>query len=151
MASVNRIVLVGHVGAPAELRYRTSGVAVTLFRLATARLGPRETRGLVPDAADWHTVEVEGKLGVARNDAAVRASMLMRTGTEAYVEGSLAYRPKGPGPKSGLEAVVLATRVEVLSQPPELSASAGTDSEGSSRRLPGGKTSRREAGRGERE
>jgi single-stranded DNA-binding protein len=116
VASVNRIILVGFVGAPSQLRYRTNGVAVTLFRLATDRPVPRQERA-GSAVADWHTVEVEGGLGLARNDAARRASMLMRKGTEAYVEGSLLYRPKSGGVGAALEPVVLASRVEVLSQP----------------------------------
>lgn len=114
--SVNRIVLVGRVGAPAELRYRTNGVAVTLFRLATDRSAARgQSESIV--ATDWHSVEVEGGLGLARNDSAKRAAMLLQTGTEAYVEGSLWYRQAKPGVSGRPEAVVMASRIEILSQP----------------------------------
>lgn len=114
--SVNRIVLVGRVGAPAELRYRTNGVAVTLFRLATDRSAARGQSDSIV-ATDWHSVEVEGGLGLARSDSAKRAAMLLQTGTEAYVEGSLLYRQAKPGVGGRPEAVVMATRVEILSQP----------------------------------
>lgn len=130
--SVNRIVLVGRVGAPAELRYRTNGVAVTLIRLATDRSAARgQSDSMV--ATDWHSVEVEGGLGLARNDSAKRAAMLLQTGTEAYVEGSLWYRQAKPGVSGRPEAVVIASRIEILSQPepgrsegaPVASAAAG--------------------------
>ncbi len=146
MASVNRIALVGHVGAPAELRYRTNGSAVTLFRLATDRMRASGPRAEEAGGADWHTVEVEGGLGLARNDAARRASVLLRKGTEAYVEGSLAYRVRGSGPVSGLEAVVLATRVEVLSQP-AVAAGTDTQSDGADRPLAVGRVAVRKARR----
>ena len=58
--TINRVELLGRVGADPEMKYTASGTAVTHLRLATDR-----ARRNGEDATDWHTVVVWDKLAEA--------------------------------------------------------------------------------------
>ena len=76
--TVNRVELLGRVGADPELRYAQSGTAVARLRLATDRLrqnGESET--------DWHDIVCWGKLAEAVNQ-------YVGKGDRLYVAGRLA-------------------------------------------------------------
>lgn len=115
MNSVNRLVLIGRAGIDAELRYAPSGVAQANFKLATSdfRTGPAGRK----EVTEWHEVRVEGALGYDANDPAKRASLIVRKGSQIYVEGRLSYRRAYDHSEAPLKAVVVAQRVEVLASP----------------------------------
>lgn len=84
MASVNKVILVGNLGADPETRYMPSGDAVTTIRLATTdrfkdKSGERQER------TEWHRVVFFGKL-------AEIAGEYLKKGRSVYVEGSLRTR-----------------------------------------------------------
>ena len=75
--TINKVELLGRVGADPEMRYTASGIAVTQVRLATDRHrrdGESET--------DWHTVVVWDKLGEATAE-------YVEKGQRMYVAGRL--------------------------------------------------------------
>ena len=75
--TINKVELLGRVGADPEMRYTNSGIAVTQVRLATDRY---QRNG--DDATDWHTVVVWDKLGEA-------VAQYVEKGQRLYVAGRL--------------------------------------------------------------
>ena len=62
MASVNKVILVGNLGADPETRYMPSGDAVTNLRLATTDRYKDKQSGEMKEATEWHRVSMFGKL-----------------------------------------------------------------------------------------
>lgn len=61
MSGVNRVILVGHLGADPELRYTASGTAVTKFRIATTEVFT-DRQGTRQERTEWHRITAWGKL-----------------------------------------------------------------------------------------
>ena len=77
--SVNKVILLGNVGADPEMRYPEQGMAVATFPLAT-----NERRGEM-EITEWHRIVMAGK-------NAEIAEKYIRKGTMLYVEGKLRTR-----------------------------------------------------------
>lgn len=58
---VNRVILVGNLGADPELRYTASGMAVAKFRIATSETYT-DRQGTRQERTEWHQVVAWGKL-----------------------------------------------------------------------------------------
>ncbi len=84
MGSVNRVILVGNLGADAELRYTGGGAAVANFRLATTEVF-KDKDGQKQEQTEWHRVSLWGK------QAETIAQWLVK-GKQVYVEGRLQTR-----------------------------------------------------------
>ena len=82
--SVNKVVLVGHLGADPESRFTPSGVAVSTFNMATNESW-KNKEGEYEDRTEWHRIVLYGK-------AAETASEYMKKGQLAYVEGRIRTR-----------------------------------------------------------
>ncbi len=82
---INKVILVGNVGADPEVRSLESGVKVARLNLATTeRMRNRETQETV-EHTEWHRVTLW------RNLADV-ADRYVRKGTQLYIEGSIRTR-----------------------------------------------------------
>ncbi len=88
---VNKVILVGNLGADPETRYMPSGSAVTNIRIATSESWKDKTSG---ERTEWHNIVFFGRL-------AEIAAEYLRKGSQVYVEGSLRTR-KWEG-KDGVE------------------------------------------------
>jgi single-strand DNA-binding protein len=84
MASVNKVILIGNLGADPEVRYLPSGDAVTNIRLATSETW-KDKNGEKQERTEWHRVAFFGKL-------AEIAGEYLKKGSQVYVEGSLRTR-----------------------------------------------------------
>ena len=85
MASVNKVILVGNLGADPETRTTGGGTVVATLRLATTeRQKDRET-GNWTDHTEWHRVVCFGK--VAEN-----VSRFLKKGRQIYIEGKIRTR-----------------------------------------------------------
>jgi single-strand DNA-binding protein len=62
MASINKVILVGNLGADPEVRYLPSGDAVTNIRLATTDRYKDKTSGEMKEATEWHRISFFSKL-----------------------------------------------------------------------------------------
>lgn len=60
MASINRVELLGNLGADPVLRHTTNGTAVVTFRVATSRKYTKKD-GTVVDETEWHQIVAYGK------------------------------------------------------------------------------------------
>ncbi|GLC91945.1 single-stranded DNA-binding protein [Cupriavidus sp. TA19] len=85
MASVNKVILVGNLGADPETRYMPSGDAVTNLRLATTDRYKDKQSGEMKEATEWHRVSIFGKL-------AEIAGQYLRKGSSVYIEGRIRTR-----------------------------------------------------------
>ncbi len=82
--SVNKVILVGHVGADPEPRYTSSGTAVVNLRMATNEVW-RNAEGEDQESTEWHSVVLWGK-------QAEFVANYIKKGQLIYVEGRLQTR-----------------------------------------------------------
>jgi len=82
---INKVILVGHLGADPETRYMPSGGAVANIRVATTESWKDKTSGEQQDRTEWHNVAFFGRL-------AEIAGEYLRKGSQVYVEGRLRTR-----------------------------------------------------------
>ena len=85
MASVNKVILIGNLGADPESRFAPSGDAICNIRLATTETWRDKNTGERREATEWHRVSFYGKL-------AEIAGQYLRKGSQVYIEGSLRTR-----------------------------------------------------------
>ncbi|AET95458.1 single-stranded DNA-binding protein (plasmid) [Burkholderia sp. SFA1] len=85
MASVNKVILVGNLGADPEVRYLPSGDAVANIRLATTDRYKDKQSGEMRDATEWHRVSFFGRL-------AEIVSEYLKKGSSVYIEGRIRTR-----------------------------------------------------------
>ncbi|HEY6895804.1 MAG TPA: single-stranded DNA-binding protein [Rhodocyclaceae bacterium] len=85
MASVNKVILVGNLGADPETRYTPNGDQVTNCRIATTDSWKDKATGERREATEWHRVVFFGKL-------AEIAGQYLKKGSQVYVEGRLRTR-----------------------------------------------------------
>lgn len=82
---MNKVMLIGNVGADPEVRYVEQGVAVARLRLATTERGYTLQNGTqVPDHTDWHNVILWRRLAEV-------VEKYVHKGDKLYIEGRLRY------------------------------------------------------------
>lgn len=79
---INKVIIVGTLGADPETRYTTSGSAITSMRLATNESWTDKQTGQKQERTEWHRVKMFGRL-------AEIAAEYLRKGKQVYIEGSL--------------------------------------------------------------
>jgi single-strand DNA-binding protein len=84
MASVNKVILIGNLGADPETRYLPSGDAVTNIRIATTDTW-KDKSGEKQEHTEWHRVAFFGK-------TAEIAGEYLKKGSPVYVEGRIRTR-----------------------------------------------------------
>lgn len=82
---LNKVMLIGNLGADPEVRYAAGGGAITNIRLATAESWRDKETGDLQERTEWHRVVFFGKL-------AEIAGEYLRKGSQVYVEGRLQTR-----------------------------------------------------------
>ncbi|MES1196732.1 MAG: single-stranded DNA-binding protein [Steroidobacter sp.] len=82
---INKVILVGNLGADPETRYMPSGKPVTNIRIATSEGWTDKQTGDKQERTEWHSVVLFEKL------AEISAEYL-RKGSQVYIEGSLRTR-----------------------------------------------------------
>jgi single-strand DNA-binding protein len=85
MASVNKVILVGNLGADPEVRYLPSGDAVANIRLATTDRYKDKQSGEFKEMTEWHRVSFFGRL-------AEIVSEYLKKGSSVYIEGRIRTR-----------------------------------------------------------
>ncbi|ARF52093.1 single-stranded DNA-binding protein [Pantoea stewartii] len=82
---VNKVILVGNLGADPEVRYMPSGGAVANITLATSESWRDKATGEMKEQTEWHRVVLFGKLAEV-------AGEYLRKGSQVYIEGQLRTR-----------------------------------------------------------
>jgi len=79
---INKVILVGNLGADPETRYTPSGTAITSIRIATSESWKDKQTGEQQERTEWHRVEFFGRI-------AEIAGEYLKKGRQVYVEGKL--------------------------------------------------------------
>jgi single-strand DNA-binding protein len=82
---VNKVILVGNLGADPETRALPSGTTVANIRLATSESWKDKQTGDLKEQTEWHNVAMFGRLGEI-------AGEYLRKGSQVYIEGRLRTR-----------------------------------------------------------
>ena len=82
---INKVILVGNLGADPETRYMPSGGAVTNIRVATTDSWRDKESGEQQERTEWHSVALFGRLGEI-------AGEYLSKGRQVYIEGRLRTR-----------------------------------------------------------
>lgn len=78
---INKVILIGNLGADPELKYTAAGTAVCKFRIATSETF-KDRDGNQQERTEWHRITAWGKL-------AEICGQYLSKGRQVYVEGSL--------------------------------------------------------------
>ncbi len=82
---INKVILVGNLGADPDSRYMPSGSAVTNIRIATTSSWKDKQSGDQQEHTEWHNVAMFGRLAEV-------AAEYLRKGSQVYIEGRLRTR-----------------------------------------------------------
>jgi len=82
---INKVILVGNLGADPDTRYMPSGKAVTNIRIATSESWKDKQTGDMQERTEWHSIVLYDKLGEI-------AAEYLKKGSQVYIEGSLRTR-----------------------------------------------------------
>ncbi|CAJ0796634.1 Single-stranded DNA-binding protein [Ralstonia condita] len=107
MASVNKVIIVGNLGADPETRYMPSGDAVTNIRVATTDRYKDKASGEMKEATEWHRIAFFGRL-------AEIAGEYLKKGSQVYVEGRLKTRQWEKDGQKQYSTEIVAEQMQML-------------------------------------
>ena len=123
MASVNKVILVGNLGADPEVRYMSNGEAVANVRLATTESWKDKNSGEKREVTEWHRVVFYRKL-------AEIVGQYLKKGSSVYIEGRI--RTRKWQDKEGQERYtteIEATEMQMLGGRQSAASSSGGEAE----------------------
>ena len=85
MSTVNKVILIGNLGADPEVKFSNSGSAIANLTLATSEKWKDKTKGEQVEKTEWHRVFLFGK-------TAEVAGEYLRKGSKVYIEGKIQTR-----------------------------------------------------------
>jgi single-strand DNA-binding protein len=114
---VNKVILVGNLGADPETRYTANGGAICTIKVATSESWKDKQTGEMQERTEWHRVKFFGRL-------AEIAGEYLKKGRQVYVEGSI--RTDKYTDKEGVERYA----TDIIANEMQLLGSGGRDGEG---------------------
>jgi len=110
MAGINKVILIGHLGADPELRYTPNGTPVANFRIATTERWTNR-QGEKKEITEWHRVVAWGKLGEF-------CGQYLAKGKQVYIEGRLRSRSwEDKDGKKQRTIEIVAQKLQLLGKP----------------------------------
>jgi len=106
MGSVNKVILVGNLGADPELKYTPSSRPLCNLRIATTEVY-KDKSGVKQEKTEWHRVTVWG-------DTAENCNKYLSKGRSVYIEGRLQTRSYDKDGQKHYATDVVADRVVFL-------------------------------------
>lgn len=104
--SVNKVILVGHVGKDPDVKHFDNGTVVASFSLATTEKGYIAQNGTtIPDRTEWHNI-------VCWRGLAKVAEQYVKKGSQLYIEGKI--RSRSYDDASGVKRYVTEVYVDNL-------------------------------------
>lgn len=85
MSSVNKVILVGHLGRDPEVRYMPNGAAVCNVTLATSRQWKNKDTGEKMEETEWHRCSAFDRIAEVMGE-------YLKKGRQVYIEGRLKTR-----------------------------------------------------------
>ena len=105
---VNKVILVGNLGADPETRYTASGNAITNIRLATTDAWRDKQSGEQQERTEWHRV-------VFFNRLAEISAEYLRKGSQCYIEGRVQTRKwQGQDGQDRYTTEIVASEMQML-------------------------------------
>jgi len=132
MGSVNKVILVGNLGADPELKYTPSNRPLCNLRIATTDVF-KDKSGQRQEKTEWHRVTVWG-------DTAENCNKYLAKGRSVYVEGRLQTRSYDKDGQKHYATDVVADRVVFLGSGGAGGGGGGGGGGGEGRRQTGGNT-----------
>lgn len=139
---INKVIIVGNLGADPETRYTGNGTAITSLRIATSENWTDKQSGEKQERTEWHRVKLFGRL-------AEIAGEYLKKGRQVYIEGSL--RTDKYTDKDGVERFstdIIANEMQMLGGGSEGAGAGGGGGGGFQRSQGGGGGQQRQAGGG---
>ena len=139
---VNKVIIVGNLGADPETRYTSSGTAITSLRIATSEQWTDKQSGERQERTEWHRVKLFGKLAEISGE-------YLKKGRQVYIEGSL--RTDKYTDKDGVERYstdIIANEMQMLGGGGGEGGGAGGGGGGYQRSQGGGGGGQRQGGGG---
>lgn len=110
MAGVNKVILIGHLGADPEVKFLSSGTQVANFRIATTENRVNRA-GEKVSLTEWHRIVAFGRLAEV-------CGQYLNKGKQVYIEGRL--RTRSWEDKDGnrrFTTEIVATQMQMLGTP----------------------------------
>ncbi|HLQ85226.1 MAG TPA: single-stranded DNA-binding protein [Salinisphaeraceae bacterium] len=105
---INKVILIGNLGADPETRYSAGGTAVTNIRLATSDSWRDKQSGEMQERTEWHRIVFFARL-------AEIAGEYLRKGSKVYVEGRLQTRKwQGQDGQDRYTTEIVANQMQML-------------------------------------
>ena len=105
---VNKVILIGNLGADPDVRYTPGGSAVTKIRVATSESWRDKQTGENQERTEWHRVTLFGRLGEV-------AGEYLRKGAKVYLEGRLqTSKYQGPDGSDRYSTDIIANEMQML-------------------------------------
>jgi len=105
---INKVILVGNLGADPEVRYTPSSTAVANIRIATSESWKDKNTGEPQERTEWHRVALFGRLGEV-------AGQYLKKGSKVYIEGKLRTRKwQGQDGQDRYTTEIIADQMQML-------------------------------------
>lgn len=105
---LNKVMLIGNLGADPEVRYMPSGSAITTIRLATSMRWKDKQTGEKKESTEWHRV-------VFFNRLAEIAGEYLKKGAKVYIEGRIRTQKwQDQGGHDRYSTEIVATEMKML-------------------------------------
>ena len=108
--SLNRVMVIGHLGQDPEIRYTPAGLPVANFTVATNEVFV-DNEGKRQERTEWHRIVVMGKIALTCNE-------YLKKGRQVFVEGRVQTREWENNGQSNRRTEIVAARVQFLGAPP---------------------------------
>ncbi|WP_201575447.1 single-stranded DNA-binding protein [Psychrobacter sp. H8-1] len=118
MRGVNKVIIIGNLGADPESRQFSNGGSVTNISVATSEQWTDKQSGEKREATEWHRISLFNRLGEI-------AAQYLRKGSKVYIEGSL--RTRKYQDQSGQDRYITEIRAEQMQM---LDGATGGQSQG---------------------
>lgn len=127
MASLNRVELIGNLGADPEVRLTNGGEVVANIRLATTDTWKDKQTGQIKEYTEWHRVVLYRRLAEVARD-------YLKKGAQVYIEGRIRTRSWDKDGTTQYATEIEATGLKMLGRRPselrpESTGSAPVDSD----------------------
>jgi len=123
VSGVNKVIIVGRLGADPEMRQTSTGQTVTRFNIATSEQW-KDKNGEMQERTEWHRAVVWGRLGEI-------CAQHLAKGRQVYLEGRLQTRSwEDQQGNKKYSTEVVASTVQFLGSPSERTSSTSSSSTG---------------------